>query len=485
MGGLSAGIHGQINGFKTQTFEHNNVAGGQACSWKRKGYTFDGCLHHFMGAAPYSKIYTLWREVGVNPDVFIPLEDCVSVWKAGRQFTDWYDTKKLKDHMLELSPQDAGQIDHYIREIKKIGKFDLAGQMIVSGLGGILSHPIKFIQIIKNMSITLEKFANKFKDPLLQEAFKICEYSLSIIPLGLHLGKKSDGANGGIKWPPGGISHVVESMVSRYKSLGGTLNLGKKVTRIIVENGKAIGVELGDGTKHYADYIISNADGRKTLAKLLENKFTNEKMVGYVQPLTNATNWAFHVFLGVNRDLSNEPSSLHVLLEQPVTIAGHTCKHLEMQMYGFDKSMAPAGKGVIKVELFSTWEYCENLGKNKENYEAEKRNIAETVIEILNSTYFPGLQEQVEVVDVPSLLTWSKYLDSKYGFLLNPNKKLDILGSFMGKSDTETIKGLSNFRFVGTWATSTGALFANVNSGKKAIRVICKKNGMKFKSPEF
>ncbi|NTU61273.1 MAG: hypothetical protein HGA95_02965 [Caldiserica bacterium] len=75
-----------------------------------------------------------------------------------------------------------------------------------------------------------------------------------------------------------------------------------------------------------------------------------------MKPLTDETNWAFHVFLGVNRDLSKEPSSLHVLLEQPVTIAGHTCKHLEMQMYGFDKSMAPAGKGVIKVELFSTWE---------------------------------------------------------------------------------------------------------------------------------
>lgn len=79
MGGLSAGIFGQASGFETEIFEHHTVPGGQACSWKRKGYTFDGCLHHFMGAAPYSKLYALWKEVGVNPDIFIPFNECVSV----------------------------------------------------------------------------------------------------------------------------------------------------------------------------------------------------------------------------------------------------------------------------------------------------------------------------------------------------------------------------------------------------------------------
>lgn len=485
MGGLSAGIFGQASGFETEIFEHHTVPGGQACSWKRKGYTFDGCLHHFMGAAPYSKLYALWKEVGVNPDIFIPFNECVSVWKNGRQFFDWYDTEKLEKHMLELSPDDKPQITKYINKTKQIGNFDIAGEMVVSGIKGFFSHPVKFIQMIGNMGITLEKFASGFKDSMLREGFKLVEYSLAIIPLGLHLGKKSDGANGGIKWPPGGISHVVNSMAAKYEKSGGKLNLGKKVTKILVENGKAVGVQLQDGTKVKGDYIISDADGRKTLTELLDNKFTDEKLQGYLKPIDGETNWAFHVYLGVNRDLSKEPSSLHILLDKPVEIAGHTCNHIELQMFGFDKSMAPEGKGVIKVELFSTWDYCENIGRDKEKYEAEKKAIASKVIEILDSTYFKGLKDQVEVVDVPTLLTWARYLNSQYGFMLNPNRKLDIMSSLMGKSDTETVKGLENFRFVGTWATATGALFANVFSGKKAIKAICKSEKAKFKTPSM
>ena len=483
MGGLTAGINGQINGFQTEIFEHHAVAGGQACSWKRKGYTFDGCLHHFMGAGSYSKLYTQWKEVGVNPDIFIPLQECVSVWKNGRQFFDWYDLEKLEQHMLELSPEDEKPIKKYIQKTKQIGKFDMAGEMTIAGIKGFFSHPFKFMQMIGNMGISLDKFSQTFKDPLFQDGFKLIEYSLATIPFGLHIAKKSDGANGGIKWPPGGISHVVDCMVNKYKKVGGKLNLGKKVVKILVENGKAVGVQLEDGSKHMADYVISNADGRKTLTQLLENKFTNEKLKGYLKPIGGDTNWAFHVYLGVNRDLSKEPNSLHVILDKSVEIAGHTCKHLELQMFGFDKSMAPAGKGVIKVELFSTWDYCENLGKDKEAYEAEKKKIADKVIEILDGTYFKGLKEHIEVVDVPTLLTWSRYLNSEYGFQLNPNKKLDIMSSLMGKSDTETVEGLANFRMCGTWATSTGALFANVNSGKKAIRAICKQEHIKFKNP--
>ena len=51
---------------------------------------------------------------------------------------------------------------------------------------------------------------------------------------------------------------------------------------------------------------------------------------------------------GVNRDLSYEPSALIMLLDKPVAIANHENKSLEMQIYGFDKTMAPQGKGVIK-----------------------------------------------------------------------------------------------------------------------------------------
>lgn len=56
IGGLSTGVYGQINGYETQIFEMHSKPGGQCTSWKRNGYTFDPCIHHFFGCKSGSKI---------------------------------------------------------------------------------------------------------------------------------------------------------------------------------------------------------------------------------------------------------------------------------------------------------------------------------------------------------------------------------------------------------------------------------------------
>jgi len=56
MGGMSAGIYGQMNGYETQIFETHTKPGGQCTSWKRKGYTFDPCIHHFFGCRSGSSV---------------------------------------------------------------------------------------------------------------------------------------------------------------------------------------------------------------------------------------------------------------------------------------------------------------------------------------------------------------------------------------------------------------------------------------------
>ena len=84
-----------------------------------------------------------------------------------------------------------------------------------------------------------------------------------------------------------------------------------------------MGVRLADGSEHRADLVISDADGRKTILELLDGRYMDDRIRGYCAEPPDETNWAVHVFLGVNRDLSGEPSSLVMLLDEPVTIAGH------------------------------------------------------------------------------------------------------------------------------------------------------------------
>ena len=78
--GLSAGCYGQMNGYRTRIFEQHNQPGGLCTAWKRKGYTFDGCISWLVGSAPGTGVYPIWEELGavqnrqfVNHDEFFRL----------------------------------------------------------------------------------------------------------------------------------------------------------------------------------------------------------------------------------------------------------------------------------------------------------------------------------------------------------------------------------------------------------------------------
>lgn len=479
MGGMAAGIYGQMNGFDTRIFEMHYLPGGQCASWQRKGYTFDACIHHLMGCSPQTSIHQIWSEIGAMPRDLVYTQECVSVVSPdGKVFNDYYDPDRLAEHLLELAPLDAKVIHDYIEGIKPFAKYDFMGQLMVGNKRGFLKQVPGILKSFKWFKPTMADFAKRFSDPFLQKAFPLLEYSMPSCPFALHLAKHGCGYIKDIAWPVGSSGAFANSIAKRYEELGGKIHCRQKVTKIITKNGKAVGIKLADGTEEYADIIISNADGRKTLLELLEGQYLNAQLTEYCTEPADETNWAVHVFLGVDRDLTREPSSLIMLLEQPVIIAGHETQSLEMQLYGFDKTMAPEGKGVIKVELVSKYSYWKELAQDRARYETEKERIAQQVIELLEG-HFQGIKSQVEVIDVPTLLTWERFMGGTHGFANMPNKKIDVIGSLFNTSGM-TIPGLENFFFAGAWSTSAGALFVNALSGKKVIQRICQKEKQKF-----
>ena len=480
LGGLSAGIYGQINGFNTHIYEMHNRAGGQCTSWRRSGYTFDACIHHLMGCSPKSKINKIWADIGAMPIEWVYPKECVSVASLdGKMFNDYYDVKKLEEHLCQLSPQDTDLIHEYINAIQYFSKHDMMGAMVMEGIPGIIKNAPALFKNAKWFRTSMSDFAKRFSDPFLQKAFPLLVYSSPSAPMFMHLMRHASGYNRDIAWPVGASNSFIDAIVKRYKELGGRVDYNRKVTKILVKDGKAAGVRLEDGTENFADIVISNADGRKTLLEMLDGKYMDDRLRAYCAEPVDETNWAVHVFFGVNRDLSAEPSSMVLLLDEPVTIAGHECESLEMQLYGFDKSMAPDGKGTIKVELVSSYSYWKKLAENKQEYNAEKQKITEQIINILEK-HFYGIKDQVEVTDVPTLLTWERFMGGTHGFANAPSKKMDIMSSIFNNRDM-IVPDLGNFYFVGIWATSAGATFINALSGEKAIKKICKKEQIKFK----
>ncbi len=480
MGGLAAGIYGQRNGFQTQIFEMHTLPGGQCTAWKRRGYTFDVCIHHLFGCDPSSRIYDLWREMGAMPRELVLTQECASVASPeGKLFRDYYDLQTLQRHLEELSPRDSKVIEEYVGAIRSMIGKDHMGEMMMGSSAGKLRALPALLASMKWSKTTMQRYAGRFADPFLRRAFPLLEYSIPEVPMIVHLAKHAYGYMNAVQWPVGGSLEFTRSIEKRYKELGGTVHYRQKAVKILTEGNRAVGVRLADGSEHRADVVISDADGRKTILDLLEGKYVDERIKGYCAEPADETSWAVHVFLGVNRDLSAEPSALVLLLEQPVTIAGHTHESIEMQMYGFDNTMAPEGRGVIKVELVSSYHYWKELYADRPRYDDEKQKVAQQVIDLL-ANRFAGIKNQVEVIDVPTLMTWERYMGGSHGFMGMPNKEVNILASAFGKGWEMTLPGLSNFYMVGQWATSAGSLFSNALSGRTAIKTLCKQQGKKF-----
>ena len=79
--------------------------------------------------------------------------------------------------------------------------------------------------------------------------------------------------------------------------------------------------------------------------------------------------------------------------------------------------MAPSGKSVIMVSFMGVnHEYWKKLYEDRQRYKAEKKNLSDIVIDQLEKC-FPGIKEQIEVVDVATPVTYERYTSNWKGSL--------------------------------------------------------------------
>jgi phytoene dehydrogenase-like protein len=481
LSGLAAGCYGQMNGYRTSIFEMHNKAGGLCTGWTRKGYTIDGALHWVMGTKPGTSVYKLWQELGaaqhwqvVNHDRFFQYED-----GNGRIFSLDTDIDRLEQQMMEFAPEDESTIREFIEAIKKSTNIDLPiGKP--PELYGILDY-LKMFKMLPYMmfmrkwgKISQEDYAKRIKNPFLRKILsslspegELADSPALTIPMTVSFLNQKNGG-----YIIGGGLALVSYIQQRYLDLGGELYFKKRVDKILVENDKAVGVRLTDGTEHYGDIVISAADGRATIFDMLEGKYIDDRIRSYYDNLGLYPPLVY-VGLGVDRKFDDVPSStigLSFTLEKPITIAGMEQKTLRTLICNFDPTMAPEGKTVVKVQINTDYDYWERLYEDPERYKSEKEQIAETVVTLLDKR-FPGLADQVEMRDVATPMTWIRYTGnwrgSYQGWKYTPN-------TFMMRM-SKTLPGLDNFYMAGQWVNPGGSMPGAVMSGRQTIQIICNK----------
>jgi phytoene dehydrogenase-like protein len=477
--GLSTGCYAKMNGYDVDIYEMGRLPGGLCTSWKNKGYTFDICIHWLVGSSPDSPFHQIWRELGAiqNKHIFYK-ETAVNFVLKGRVVKFYNDPDRLTKHLKKIAPEDGGVIDELADYVRMFYRFMDRPPAKPRELFTIIDS-IKmmigfapFMKIFKKiMRTSIDDFAAKFKNPVLREAvraFKMVSPSndLFVVPFVM--------ATGGSGFPKGGSLEFSRGIENRFTGLGGRMHYGAKIEKILVEDNKAVGIRLEDGTEAKADIIISAADGRTTLFNMLDGKYIDKKIKTIYETIPVIPSW-IQVSIGVAMDLSKEiaiDSIYNVYeLDTPLIIAGVKNNHVTIKNYAFDPTFAPKGKSTIEVIFFSDSTYWEKLYKDKEKYNQEKKNTEKAVVACLDKI-IPGIKDKIEVTDVATPMTIIRYTN---------NWKGSIMG-FAGPSRLQiprTLPGLKNFFMAGQWVGGTGLPGASA-SGREIVEYICHKDGKKF-----
>ncbi len=324
--------------------------------------------------------------------------------------------------------------------------------------------------------ITIQEFAQRFRDPFLRSAVRFFMDS----PGWPMLRFPMVGLTGYVKAlkdmgvPIGGSQKVIFRIADLYKQLGGEIHYKSRAVDVIVRDDRATGVRLENGTEHPADIVVWAADGHKLIFDILGGRYLNEKIKDMY------SNWVpvlplVRVGIGVARDMSKEPHRIIFELDKAITIAGEEHRWLCFLHHCFDPTMAPPGSSAVEVWYATRYDYWEILARDPVAYEAEKKRIAEATIAELDRRW-PGFASQIEVVDVPTPATYVRYTGNwkgspDGGYITPENMKQTFL---------RTLPGLSDLYMVGQWtAPFTGAAIAAL-SGRQLIQLLCRQNKKTF-----
>ena len=485
IGGLSAGIYAQRQGFESTILEKNTAPGGQCTGWDRNGYHIDGCIHWLTGTKDGGPLNALWREVGaldgveiVHPESFLCFE------QDGLRACIYRDLERLERSWIELSPEDADVVREFCADVKLLQGFsfpvdkptDLMGP--VERLRTMLSMKDAGKILKKYGKMTLQEFAGRFRCPALREGFGSMApewYNAAMIFFAIAAFTANEASI-----PAGGSKALSMRMADTYRRLGGRIETSSEARTLEIAGRRVRSVVCSDGRRFPAEYVIAACDAAFVYRTLLDNRYPDpafEKRFAdpIAYPLASEALVAVG-FAGRTTELAEPmPWSLSFPVE-PFTIHGRPIRRLTVKQFSHEPGFAPHGKTLLICDInqyqqdYDAWSRL-----SREEYRLQKRRLGDAVTRALEAR-FPEMRERLEILDVATPKTYERYCNAYRGAFMAffPTVK----GKMM--AHTGRIKGLDNMVLSGQWLQPPGGLPAALLTGRDAIMRLCRKTGRAF-----
>ncbi|MBD1898839.1 carotene isomerase [Trichocoleus sp. DQ-A3] len=441
IGGLVTATQLAAKGAKVLVLESYLIPGGSAGYFERQGYRFDVGASMIFGFGTQGTTNLLTRALDAVNVSLETIPDSVQIHyhlPAGLDLKVHRNYEKFLQELTAYFPHEREGIRRFYDECWKV--FNCLNAMELLSLEepryltrAFFQHPLACLGLVKYLPQNAGDIARRYiKDPQLLKFIDMECYCWSVVPADrtpmINAGMVfSDRHYGGINYPKGGVGQIAQKLVEGLEKAGGQIQYKAKVTKIITQEGRAVGVELANGKVYGAKRIISNGTRWDTFEKLLpveempaaEKKWQNRyrKSPGFLS-----------LHLGVKADvLPLGTDCHHILLEdwQKMEAAQGTI-FLSIPTL-LDPDLAPEGHHILHA---FTPDWIENWqGLSSSEYEQKKEEAAGRIIERLEKI-FPGLDAGLDYLEVGTPRTHRRFLgraDGTYGPIPR-NKLLGLLG---------------------------------------------------------
>jgi phytoene dehydrogenase-like protein len=482
--GLSAGCYAARSGYRVTLLEMRTSPGGLCTSWRRNGYLFDGSVAGLAGTSPDMAVFRLWQDLGViaHCPLYDPEDFGTIVFPDGRRVTVFTDTGRLEAEFLAAFPADASAVREFCAAVASCGRLDLpfrTGTGIagtIASLRGAVPLLSTLPDVLKYGRLTLRAFSRRLRDPLAAVTFaNLVHFGgpdvpllTVLLPLG-YAGRRATGI------PRHGWLSFSRAVEQRFRELGGEVRYGARVAALTSAKGRVTGLRLDDGEEIAADRVLSAADGRYTHEVLLGEP---EWEVGRLFNERRLSDQPVQVNLGLAREWP-EAGAVTLLLPGRPSAAGRRQSRVTVHTRHYDPEGAPPGKTCVTVFLESDHGFWKRSAADRADYEAEKRACADLVIRAIDA-HRPGSAEAVEVVDVSTPLTRERYTGNWKGAMQARRPDAGLVGALLQRGPRYDHPRLDGFFTAGQWVESWGGITTAAQSGRTAVRVLCRRDGTRF-----
>lgn len=477
-GGLASAATLAEKGKSVILFEKHNIPGGCGTSFRRGRFEFEVALHQLshMGTEENpGPLRELFERYGILDEInWIQIKELFRVnFPDGTGVSLPAERKQCEDFLCKEFPSQADGIRKYFETVYKFcaEAAEFAAKSAKStGEPGALKKAImkagfpKLYPTLANYGLksTQEVLDEFFTDSKLQLALSAYWCFMGVPPARFPFAILAKCTNFYLETKPyyltGTSMMMNQAIMEAVQKMGGTVRLNCGVKRIILENGKAVGVIDEFGEEYRAKKIISNISPLATYGNLLLPEEIPDAAREYLKPYTVGIS-AITCFIGLDCTPEEIGFTTSFTLNYESLDANEGFKDAYKLLPGNDPlvatcytvddpSVSPKGTSVITAGTLKYGEPWEKLPP--EQYYEMKYEAGRRIVARLEKMY-PGFTEHIEEMEIATPLTHMRYLGHPGGAIYGYEQDL-MQSVFFFPTESK----IENLEFASGWVNACG-----------------------------